>query len=178
MLFSSTKFHHNLIQKYNMWESQVECRKCSYISSGKPSDSAIDENSGRHTACGPPRSTNSRAWTARNLSTDTIWGTIRARACGALVMPGLEESISHDTSPPPTRALMSDGDHAVTEQVKRYVFKSRKTQNCGQGDSEGEDSLEILIPEVRRSTVTRGWPFTAGWFPGERELPVLRAVFG
>ncbi|CAL1686855.1 unnamed protein product [Lasius platythorax] len=74
-------------------------------------------------------------------------------------MPGLEESISHDTSPPPTRALMSDGDHAVTEQVKRYVFKSRKTQNCGQGDSEGEDSLEILIPELLQANYSfYTWP--------------------
>lgn len=59
------------------------------------------------------------------------------------MMPGLEGSISHDTSPPPTRALMSDGEHAVPEQVKRFVFRSRKTQ----GD-EREESLEILIPEV------------------------------
>lgn len=64
-------------------------------------------------------------------------------------MPGLEESISHDTSPPPTRALMSDGDHAVPEQVKRFVFRSRKTQGCAQADEEREESLEILIPEVR-----------------------------
>lgn len=62
---------------------------------------------------------------------------------GASVMPGLEGSISHDTSPPTTRALMSDGDHAVPEQVKRFIFRSRKTQ----GD-EREESLEILIPEV------------------------------
>lgn len=68
---------------------------------------------------------------------------------GASVMPGLEESISHDTSPPPTRALMSDGDHTVPEQVKRFVFRSRKTQGCAQGD-EREESLEILIPEVSR----------------------------
>lgn len=63
------------------------------------------------------------------------------------MMPGLEESISHDTSPSPTRALMSDGDHAVPEQVKRFVFRSRKTQDCAQGDERAE-SLEILIPEV------------------------------
>ncbi|KAL6443822.1 histone-arginine methyltransferase METTL23 isoform X2 [Cataglyphis hispanica] len=73
-------------------------------------------------------------------------------------MPGLEESISHDTSLPPTRALMSDGDHAVTEQVKKYVFKSRKTQNCAQGD-EGEESLEILIPELLQANYSfYTWP--------------------
>lgn len=97
------------------------------------------------------------SWTVDNILR-TQWETIRARACGASVMPGLEESISHDTSPPPTRALMSDGDHAVTEQVKKYVFRSRKTQNCAQGD-EGEESLEILIPEVRGDD-SRGCPAT------------------
>ncbi|XP_025992135.1 methyltransferase-like protein 23 isoform X2 [Solenopsis invicta] len=60
-------------------------------------------------------------------------------------MPGLEGNISHDTNPPPTRALMSDGDDeaGVRETVKRFVFRSRKTQ----GD-EREESLEILIPEL------------------------------
>lgn len=61
------------------------------------------------------------------------------------MMPGLEDSLSHDTSPPPMSALMSDRDYALSEQVKRFVFRSRKTQDCAQSD---EESLEILIPEV------------------------------
>ncbi|KAG5348454.1 MET23 protein, partial [Acromyrmex charruanus] len=74
-------------------------------------------------------------------------------------MPGLEGSISHDTSPPPTRALMSDGDHAVPEQVvKRFVFRSRKTQDCAQ-DDEHEESLEILIPELLQANYSfNTWP--------------------
>lgn len=84
-------------------------------------------------------------------------------------MPGLEESISHDTSPPPTRALMSDGDHAVSEQVKRFVFRSRKTQGCAQADEEREESLEILIPEVRgNSDSPRGGLPTPVVFPARR----------
>ncbi|KAL0116566.1 hypothetical protein PUN28_009901 [Cardiocondyla obscurior] len=73
-------------------------------------------------------------------------------------MPGLEDSISHDTSPPLTRALMSDGDHAVPEQVKRFVFRSRKTQGCAQ-DDEREESLEILIPELLQANYSfYTWP--------------------
>ena len=79
-------------------------------------------------------------------------------------MPGLEGSTSHDTSPPPTRALMSDGDHAVPEQVvKRFVFRSRKVQGCAQ-DDEHEESLEILIPEVREQLRARV-PRTPAVFP-------------
>lgn len=87
-------------------------------------------------------------------------------------MPGLEGNISHDTNPPPTRALMSDGDDeaGVRETVKRFVFRSRKTQ----GD-EREESLEILIPEVSGeggdsacARIAR-----ADYFRHARELPVL-----
>jgi hypothetical protein len=71
----------------------------------------------------------------------------------ASVMPGLDQSISYDTSLPPTRILMSGGGHAA-EQVKKFIFKSRRTQ--GDEDTESGDSgehLEILIPEVRREFV-------------------------
>lgn len=83
------------------------------------------------------------------------------------MMPGLEGNISHDTSPPPTRALMSDGDDeaGVREIVKRFVFRSRRTQSCAQGD-EREESLEILIPEVSGATPrARVARMPAGVFP-------------
>lgn len=56
-------------------------------------------------------------------------------------MPGLEESISRDTSPP-THSLMSDG--IVSEQVKKFLFTSRKTQD----NIQCNESLEIYILEV------------------------------
>lgn len=58
-------------------------------------------------------------------------------------MPGLDESISRDISPP-THSLMSDG--IVPEQVKKFLFTSRKTQDNVQCN----ESLEIYIPEVIR----------------------------
>lgn len=57
-------------------------------------------------------------------------------------MPGLEGSISLDTSPP-THGLMSDG--IASEQVKKFLFRSRKIHESVQND----ESLEIYIPEVR-----------------------------
>lgn len=56
-------------------------------------------------------------------------------------MPGLEESIPRDTSPP-THSLMSDG--IVSEQIKKFLFTSRKTQDNVQCN----ENLEIYIPEV------------------------------
>lgn len=56
-------------------------------------------------------------------------------------MPGLEESIPRNTSPP-THSLMSDG--IVSEQIKKFLFTSRKTQDNVQCN----ESLEIYIPEV------------------------------
>jgi len=88
-------------------------------------------------------------------------------------MPGLEGSISYDTSSPPTRALMSDGDE-VSEQVKRFVFRSRKTEGCAQGDK-SEESLEILIPEVRRTTILRAGMSRARLFSTRASYRLLRA---
>lgn len=63
-------------------------------------------------------------------------------------MPGLEESITHNTSVPSTRALMSDGDHTVNEKVKKFIFTSRRALNNTKDDN--KERLEILIPEVRK----------------------------
>lgn len=63
-------------------------------------------------------------------------------------MPGLEESISRDTSPP-THSLMSDG--IGSEQVKKFLFTSRKAQDNVQCN----ESLEIYIPEVMRTFFPR-----------------------
>lgn len=70
-------------------------------------------------------------------------------------MPGLDESISHDTSPPTIThdGLMSDGasdgvsasDGLSSEQVKKFVFTSRRTTQDG---AQAEERLEIFIPEV------------------------------
>lgn len=65
------------------------------------------------------------------------------------VMPGLEESISHDTSSPHTRVLMSDGSYAVNEKLEKYIFKSWNRE----GSQDDEEWLEILIPEVRGRSI-------------------------
>lgn len=65
-------------------------------------------------------------------------------------MPGLDQSISHDTSLPPTRILMSGGGHAA-EQVKKFIFRSRTTRDDEDAESTATgEYLEILIPEVSR----------------------------
>ncbi|KAG8042122.1 hypothetical protein G9C98_000113 [Cotesia typhae] len=57
-------------------------------------------------------------------------------------MPGLEEeSIWFETSPSAS-SLMSDG--VAAEQVKRFFFTSRRSDETGQQD----ESLEIFIPEL------------------------------
>lgn len=57
-------------------------------------------------------------------------------------MPGLEEeSIWFETSPSAS-SLMSDG--VAAEQVKKFFFTSRRSDETGQQD----ESLEIFIPEV------------------------------
>lgn len=56
-------------------------------------------------------------------------------------MPGLEEIICFESCPS-AYSLMSDG--VAAEQVKKFFFTSRKTQETGPHD----ESLEIYIPEV------------------------------
>lgn len=75
-------------------------------------------------------------------------------------MPALDESISHDTTSPPTTThdgLMSDGasdgvsasDGFSSEKVKTFVFTSRRTAQDG---TQSEESLQIRIPEVSDAT--------------------------
>ncbi|XP_032684366.1 methyltransferase-like protein 23 [Odontomachus brunneus] len=71
-------------------------------------------------------------------------------------MPALDESISHDTTSPPTTThdgLMSDGasdgvsasDGLSSEKVKTFVFTSYRTAQDG---TQSEESLEIRILEL------------------------------
>ncbi|KAI4503338.1 hypothetical protein M0802_001560 [Mischocyttarus mexicanus] len=67
-------------------------------------------------------------------------------------MPGLEGSISLDTSPP-THGLMSDG--VASEKVKKFLFRSRQIHDNIQND----ESLEIYIPEVLQANYNYyTWP--------------------
>lgn len=71
-------------------------------------------------------------------------------------MPALDESISYDTTSPPTityDGLMSDGasdgvsasDGFSSAKVKTFVFTSLRTAQDG---TQSEESLQIRIPEV------------------------------
>ncbi|XP_076162392.1 histone-arginine methyltransferase METTL23 isoform X2 [Ptiloglossa arizonensis] len=84
-------------------------------------------------------------------------------------MPGLEESISHDTSPP-IESLMSDG--IVSEQVKKFLFTSRKTQDNVQCN----DTLEIYIPELLQASYSfYTWPSAPvlAWFLWEHKEELI-----
>ncbi|XP_020300533.1 methyltransferase-like protein 23 isoform X1 [Pseudomyrmex gracilis] len=68
-------------------------------------------------------------------------------------MPGLEERITHDTSVPSRRALMSDGDRTVNEKVKKFIFTSQRAPDDTKDDN--KERLEILIPEVRKEVARK-----------------------
>ncbi|XP_003399156.1 histone-arginine methyltransferase METTL23 [Bombus affinis] len=84
-------------------------------------------------------------------------------------MPGLEESISRDTSPP-THSLMSDG--IVSEQVKKFLFTSRKTQD----NIQCNESLEIYILELLQANYSfYTWPSAPvlAWFLWEHKEELI-----
>ncbi|XP_020300534.1 methyltransferase-like protein 23 isoform X2 [Pseudomyrmex gracilis] len=72
-------------------------------------------------------------------------------------MPGLEERITHDTSVPSRRALMSDGDRTVNEKVKKFIFTSQRAPDDTKDDN--KERLEILIPELLEANYSfYTWP--------------------
>ncbi|KAG7209673.1 hypothetical protein KM043_011319 [Ampulex compressa] len=84
-------------------------------------------------------------------------------------MPGLEESISLDTSPP-THGLMSDG--VGSEQVKKFLFTSRKTQD----NVQHSESLEIYVPELLQASYSfYTWPSAPilAWFLWEHKEELI-----
>lgn len=84
-------------------------------------------------------------------------------------MPGLEESVSYDTSPP-THGLMSDG--VASEQVRKFLFTSRKSHDNVQHN----ESLEIYIPELLQASYNfYTWPSAPvlAWFLWEHKEELL-----
>ncbi|XP_015588659.1 methyltransferase-like protein 23 [Cephus cinctus] len=76
------------------------------------------------------------------------------------VMPGLEENIWFNTSPS-AHGLMSDG--VASEQVKKFFFTSRRTNE----DTQHDETLEIYIPELLQASYSfYTWPSAPvlAWF--------------
>ncbi|XP_029035846.1 probable methyltransferase-like protein 23 isoform X1 [Osmia bicornis bicornis] len=84
-------------------------------------------------------------------------------------MPGLEESISRDTSSR-MHSLMSDG--IASEQVKKFLFTSRKNQD----NIQCNESLEIYIPELLQANYSfYTWPSAPvlAWFLWEHKEELI-----
>ncbi|KAK1122660.1 hypothetical protein K0M31_009103 [Melipona bicolor] len=84
-------------------------------------------------------------------------------------MPGLEGSISRDASLS-TVSLMSD--RIVSEEVKKFLFTSRKTQD----NIQCNESLEIYIPELLQANYSfYTWPSAPvlAWFLWEHKEELI-----
>ncbi|KAK0081915.1 hypothetical protein PV325_011385 [Microctonus aethiopoides] len=84
-------------------------------------------------------------------------------------MPGLEETICFESCPS-AYSLMSDG--VAAEQVKKFFFTSRKTQETGPHD----ESLEIYIPELLQASYSfYTWPSAPvlAWYLWENRKDIV-----